>query len=150
MCFIWSVLKYEVWCFHRSSQRSHGAALSDSPCSHSTVTFTSSCGPAPVRTSLFSVLTAASFLFSQVLGFEVDSINSVQFSNHTGWLSAFKLPFCEKTEWLLFSFTKTHSVTLVAAPDNVRKNSCRINVCTLCGRGKACLSALSVVGHFPL
>lgn len=28
------------------------------------------------------------FLAPQVLGFEVDSINSVQFSNHTGWLSA--------------------------------------------------------------
>lgn len=44
-----------------------------------------------VLTSLFSVLTAASLLFSQVLGFEVDSINSVQFSNHTGRVTAFKL-----------------------------------------------------------
>lgn len=41
------------------------------------------------RSPLFSVLTAASCLSSQVLGFEVDSINSVQFSNHTGWLSDF-------------------------------------------------------------
>lgn len=37
---------------------------------------------------IFSCLNSCFCLFSpQVLGFEVDSINSVQFSNHTGWLS---------------------------------------------------------------
>lgn len=33
---------------------------------------------------------------SQVLGFEVDSINSVQFSNHTGGSSVFQTPFANQ------------------------------------------------------
>ncbi|MEQ2235908.1 hypothetical protein ILYODFUR_006997 [Ilyodon furcidens] len=51
----------------------------------------------------------------QVLGFEVDSINSVQFSNHTGWLHVFTagrnaVLYREALQCSLYTCRETHGV----------------------------------------